>query len=212
MPNFCDLVILFTRYPQPGKCKTRLIPALGEDDAAEIHRALTGHTLAAIDAQALAERGALQIYYDGGRPQEMDDWLGKDFYYIKQQGSTLGERMEHAFTDNAAGGQPVILIGSDCPDLNASLLSDALIALNDHDMVIGPAHDGGYYLIGMTPQTNKTVCSRIFNNIPWSTNKVFNTTIERADEQQLSVHILPTLHDIDTPEDLRYFHHHSHAE
>ncbi len=212
MPNFCNLVILFTRYPLAGKCKTRLIPALGEDGAAKIHRILTARTLEILKAQPVRERGALRIYYDGGSLQKMEDWLGKDLCYTKQRGNTLGERMEQAFTDNSAKEHPIILIGSDCPDLSEALLLDALAALNDHDMVIGPAHDGGYYLIGMTQQTNRTSCGQLFSNIPWSTADVFSKTILQAEEQKLSIHILPTLHDIDTPEDLRYFHHYSHTE
>ncbi len=212
MPNFCNLVILFTRYPQPGECKTRLIPALGKNGAAETHRALTARTLQTISDHLLPQKAALQIYYDGGSRQQMKEWLGKSFCYNKQKGNTIGERMEQAFMDNVAGEYPVILIGSDCPGLNGSLLLEALNALSRHDVVIGPAADGGYYLIGMTRQANKTARSQLFSDIPWSTAEVFSKTIRQAEKNCLSTHILPTLHDIDTPEDLKYFHHHSHAE
>ncbi len=211
MPSIPHLVILFTRYPHPGKCKSRLAPALGMNGAMKIHKELVHHVLQQLDTHILQSGSELQIHYDGGTLQKMQTWLGATYSYCKQQGDSLGQRMSYAFAKSLPRKQSVLLIGSDCPAITATLLTEATNALSKKDMVIGPTHDGGYYLIGLTAKISNDKRSQLFRDIPWSTSDVLTKTMQRAEEQQLTSHRLPTLHDIDTPEDLKYFHHHPHA-
>ncbi len=212
MPSSQDLVILFTRYPRPGKCKTRLIPVLGDEETIKIHQQLVSHILKELGEYIRRNNSELCIYYDGGSLSEMEEWLGKNYSFIQQQGDDLGQRMSQALTRALKQGRNVILLGSDCPAVSVSLLQEALDSLHHHDMVVGPAHDGGYYLIGLTRNVSNDSCRKLFTHIPWSTPQVLNKTLQRAHEQKLHLHILPTLHDIDTAEDLKYFHHHPHPQ
>ncbi|MBU0961515.1 MAG: TIGR04282 family arsenosugar biosynthesis glycosyltransferase [Proteobacteria bacterium] len=212
MPSSQDLVILFTRYPSPGKCKTRLIPVLGDQGAVRIHQQLVRHILKELDACISRDNTELCIYYDGCSRQDMEAWLGNGYSFVQQEGEELGQRMAQALIQTLGQGQNVILLGSDCPDISASLLQDALDSLHHHDMVIGPAHDGGYYLIGLARNVSIDACRNLFSEIPWSTPQVLSKTLERAQKQKLHIHTLPTLHDIDRADDLKYFHHHSHPQ
>ena len=103
-------------------------------------------------------------------------------------------------------------MGSDCPDITPELLQNAFTALQKKDIVLGPAHDGGYYLVGMNKTLSPKQIEYLFSDIPWGSDKVLPTTLERIQELQLAFQLLPKLHDIDTPDDLQYFNHHSHAE
>jgi len=105
--------------------------------------------------------------------------------------------MAQALIQTLGQGQNVILLGSDCPDISASLLQDALDSLHHHDMVIGPAHDGGYYLIGLTG-----VPPKLFEGIPWGTGQVLQLTVDLARRLELPVTLLVPLDDVDRPEDL----------
>jgi rSAM/selenodomain-associated transferase 1 len=212
LPNSPDLVILFTRYPQPGQCKTRLIPALGPDGAAALHREMTGRIVTELAALAVLHPHRLEIHYDGGSPAEMAAWLGKSHQYRRQGKGDIGCRMRAAIGGHQGRMQRLLLVGSDCPDLSAELLRDAFVALRTHDLVLGPAFDGGYYLIGVHNQSASLVCQTLFQGIPWSTDRVYAITQERAEQLRLRCHTLTRLHDIDTPEDLGYFHYHPHPE
>ncbi|MBU0944542.1 MAG: TIGR04282 family arsenosugar biosynthesis glycosyltransferase [Proteobacteria bacterium] len=213
MPSSLDLVILFTRYPRPGRCKTRLIPVLGDEGAIRIHQQLVSHILQELNSCVHRANTELFIYYDGGSLPEMEEWLGTTGYsFFQQQGEDLGQRMAQALTQALNQGRNVILVGSDCPAITASLLDEGLASLHHHDMVLGPAHDGGYYLIGLARNVSSSCCRNLFRDIPWSTPQVLSKTLNRAQEQNLRLHTLSTLHDIDTAEDLKYFHHHSHPQ
>lgn len=212
MPSSPDLVILFTRYPRAGKCKTRLIPALGTEGAIRIHQRLVAHILQELRCCVQRDNTTLQIHYDGGSLAEMQRWLGKSYTYIQQKGEDLGQRMSRALTQALDRGRNVILLGSDCPAVTSSLLQDALDSLQKHDMVLGPAHDGGYYLIGLKREVDSSCCHKLFSHIPWSTALVLAETLQRAEKLNLNLHTLPTLHDIDRAEDLRHFHHYPHPQ
>lgn len=212
MPSSQDLVILFTRYPRPGKCKTRLIPVLGDEGATRIHQQLVSHILKEVDECIRRGNTELCIYYDGGSRLEMEEWLDKNYSFMQQQGEDLGERMAQALISALNQEKNVILLGSDCPAVSASLLQEALDSLHHHDMVVGPAHDGGYYLIGLAGNVSRDSCRSLFSRIPWSTPQVLSKTLKRAQEQNLHYHTLPILHDIDTAEDLKHFHHRSHPQ
>lgn len=193
-----ECLIVFTRYPEPGKTKTRLIPALGERGAADFQRQMTQKAIA--QARELhAERPiSLEVHFNGGNLPLMQDWLGDDLAYRPQVEGDLGVKMASAFQRAFSQGKSgVVIIGSDCPDLDADLLLQSFQFLVRHDLVLGPATDGGYYLIGL-----RRFIPEIFNGISWSTAAVLRQTVEVAKSMQLAIAYLPTLTDIDRPEDL----------
>lgn len=212
LSNFPDLVLLFTRYPQPGQCKTRLIPALGPDGAATLHREMTGRIMSQLAALTVLHPHRLEIHYDGGTMAQMESWLGTSHQYRQQAAGDIGCRMRDAIRGHQGRMRRLLLIGSDCPDLSAGLLRDAFAALRGHDLVLGPAFDGGYYLIGVHDKSAALVCQTLFQDVPWGADRVYAITQERAQQHQLRCHALTRLHDIDTPEDLGYFHYHPHPQ
>ncbi len=203
-----QVVILFTRYPRPGKVKTRLIGRLGAQGAADLHRKMTEQVLHQIKPVLQTVKIQLHIYYCEGSKQEMTNWLGSGFSYHLQQGDGLGQRMANGFIQaGQQGAGRILLIGSDCPEIDADILLQGMENLRTHDLVLGPAMDGGYYLIGLNGA--KTEQTTLFDDISWGTDQVLRQTITQAENAGLSFHLLPQLHDIDRPEDLVYFNHHT---
>lgn len=180
-------VILFTRYPEPGRAKTRLIPALGAEGAAKLHRRLTERTLAQIRRSDLP----FEVRITGGSPARFAEWLG-DVPMADQGEGDLGERLQRA-----APPYPAIFIGADAPDLEASHLTAAAAALRSHDAVLGPAEDGGYWLLGLARPID-----RVFHDVPWGTEQVLATTLSRFRAAAVEPAMMPTLADLDRPEDL----------
>jgi uncharacterized protein len=201
MPHNRKTLIIFTRFPESGATKTRLIPALGADGAAALQRQMTEQTLR--QAKAFSDRYdlALEIHFQGGDYAAMSRWLGVHTFRLQTSG-TIGERMERAFAQAFAGGMaPVVLIGTDIPGLNEDILHQAFLALQESDLVLGPALDGGYYLIGLNEPR-----PFLFDDIAWGTPSVFKQTLAKANS--LNVSLLATLHDIDRPQDLAHFDYH----
>lgn len=193
-----DRLIIFTRYPQPGKTKTRLIPALGAVGAAQLHRQLTEYTLAQVKELADSQTLSVEVRFAGGNRQLMRDWLGDRIVYQPQNQGDLGEEMAIAFQEAlGAGSLRVVIIGTDCPGINAQLLANAFEQLNQHDLVLGPAADGGYYLIGLSQ-----FIPELFSAITWGSNLVMQQTVAIATRKQISYTLLSQLADIDRPEDL----------
>lgn len=191
-------LLVFSRYPEPGKTKTRLIPALGAEGAARAQRQMTERTLAAA-REVYAQRGTrVAVCYAGGTPELMSAWLGSEVFCQPQQGSDLGDRLQAAFSAAfAAGAARAIAIGIDCPDLDAQLLTIAFEQLRDRELVLGPAEDGGYYLIGL-----QRLYPELFRGIDWGTAAVFAQTQAIAASLGLEASLLPVLADVDRPEDL----------
>jgi uncharacterized protein len=183
-------LIMFARWPEQGQTKTRLIPALGAEGAARLARKLTEYTATQVRALACTAT----VHGTGASADAMAQWLSMPC--ILQISGDLGARMHAAIAQAHAGGsRRIILTGSDCPGLTSAILKDAFSALNSHDVVLGPAADGGYYLIGMrSPQPH------LFDNMRWSHAQVLHDTLARLDG--LRHHLLAVLHDIDTPDDL----------
>jgi rSAM/selenodomain-associated transferase 1 len=181
-------IVLFTRYPEPGKAKTRLIPALGADGAAALHRRLTERTLAAVRASGLRA----EVRATGAELPPLADWLGDDLTIVDQGSGDLGKRLKRA-----APPYPVLFIGADAPDLTPGHLREAAEALEVHDVVIGPAEDGGYWAIGLAAQ-----CDFLFNAMPWGSEHVLRETLARLRYAGIAPRLLPTLADLDRPEDL----------
>src|SRR5919202_1795391 len=193
-----ECLIIFTRYPEPGKTKTRLIPVLGEEGAATLQRQMTEHKLAEVRKLQAFHPLSIEVHFAGGNEQLMQDWLGSNIIYRRQSEGDIGCRMASAFQASfGTGMNRVVLIGSDCPDLNAYLLAQAFQALEQHDLVLGPAQDGGYYLIGL-----HQLFPELFTGISWSTAEVLKQTQSIAQKIELAVAYLPLLSDIDRPEDL----------
>lgn len=196
-------LMLFTRYPVPGQTKTRLIPYLGAGAAAALQRRMTEHVLAQVTAAAQRLPLTVEVYFTGGSHAQMQAWLGSGAAYYPQGEGSLGDRLIAAFQHNFERGRPgAIAIGSDCPALGPDHLAAALAALTQVDVVLGPATDGGYYLIGLRqPQP------ALFEGIAWGTDQVLDQTLAAAHRQHLALDLLSPLTDVDRPEDLPLWEH-----
>jgi uncharacterized protein len=193
-----EKIIIFTRYPEPGKTKTRLIPVLGAEGAADLQRRMAEHVL--VQAQDLAARRevSLEVCYEGGDEALLSRWLGSRFSYCEQRAGDLGIRMHAAFKEAfLKGSEKVLIVGTDCPGLTDNILETAFEELREHDVVLGPARDGGYYLIGL-----KRLCPSLFHDIQWGTHEVLARTLEVAHRNGLSVKLVDLMNDVDRPEDL----------
>ena len=191
-------LIIFTRYPEPGKTKTRLIPALGAEGAARLQRELTEHTLRQLGKTDELPSYSIEVRFAGGNRELMAEWLGPGKYEPQGEGD-LGAKIYGAFaTAFATGIEKVAIVGIDCPDLDARVAIAAFDRLNDSDLVLGPAVDGGYYLIGL----RQAVVPELFAGISWGSDKVLQQTVDTARKLHLSYSLLPELADIDRPEDL----------
>lgn len=191
-------LIIFTRYPEPGKTKTRLIPALGDVGAANLQRQMTEHTIFQVQELQTTTDISWEVRFAGGNFQLMQDWLGDDLVYQCQGEGDLGARMMRSLVDAfQARAAQVVIIGIDCPGVNSQILTQAFTQLNTHDLVLGPAVDGGYYLIGLCRPIPE-----LFANIDWGTSQVLQQTVDIAGKLKISVAYLPTLADVDLPEDL----------
>ncbi|MEM9022207.1 MAG: TIGR04282 family arsenosugar biosynthesis glycosyltransferase [Bacteroidota bacterium] len=188
-----DLLMIFVKNPQQGRVKTRLARTVGDANALTIYRHLLEHTRAV--TTILAQDKA--VHYS--ETIEADDLWPEDRYHKQQQvGNDLGERISGAFQGAFdAGYQRVVIIGSDTVELTTAILEAAFRQLQHHNLVVGPARDGGYYLLGMDG-----MYAALFQDITWSTAAVLPQTLLAAEKQQLSVAQLPTLSDIDVEEDL----------
>ena len=189
-----NLLIIFTRNPELGKVKTRLAATIGNDAALEIYKDLIQQTVNASKDLELDK----EVHYSE-EIVNYDAWDNDKFLKKSQSGLALGSRMENAFKQGFQNSyEQIIIIGSDLPEISEQILIDAFSALENHDFVIGPASDGGYYLLGM-----KSLHPEIFKNKVWSTDSVFKDTLENIKTE--SVKILETRNDIDTYKDLIEF-------
>ena len=188
------LLLIFIRNPRLGKVKTRLAHTVGDAEALRIYHILLEKTRQA----ALSVAADRWLFYSDFLEPE-DDWSVDHFQKRVQAGHDLGERMENAFRQAfVAGAGKAVIIGSDCPDLNGALLREAFDRLDEADFVLGPAQDGGYYLLGM-----KQLEVSLFRNMEWSTPGVCAETTRRIKVPGKSYFLLPELTDVDTEEDWR---------
>ncbi|MFP4090065.1 MAG: TIGR04282 family arsenosugar biosynthesis glycosyltransferase [Cyclobacteriaceae bacterium] len=188
-----SLLIIFVKVPEIGKVKTRLAESIGDIRALEIYHQLLAHTAAITQVLAYDK-----IVYYTPEIQHDDIWGEVHFLKARQPEGDLGKKMQHAFEEGfAAGYEQVCLIGSDCYQLSSQIIEQAFEALSAQDVVIGPATDGGYYLLGM-----KKMHEALFRNKKWSTDSVLKDTIADLSTAQLACFLLPELTDVDTEEDL----------
>jgi rSAM/selenodomain-associated transferase 1 len=191
-------IVIFAKAPLVGFAKTRLVPVLGAEATARLARRMLLHTLQEASTAAV---GPVELCVT---PQPSDPaWQGwpalEGLCWTEQVAGDLGVRMADAARRAAAVDEPVLLIGTDCPQLDATLLRQAAALLRDRDAVLYPTYDGGYALLGL-----RRFDPRPFEQIPWSTAEVANRTIERVRALGWSLAVGGLLHDIDEPADLRW--------
>ena len=202
-PNPHELLVIFTRYPEPGIAKTRLIPVLGPEGAAKLQRQMTEHLLGHVCRLVRTRPLVVEIRFAGGDARLMENWLGSDFLYAAQEDGGLDKRMAAALTAAFdAGAKAAVIIGTDIPGITAEIIGRAFDTLRQKDAVFGPAADGGYYLVGLRKGVFGRALPTLFSDLPWGTDRVMALSLERAAELTLSVALLDTLEDVDRPEDL----------
>jgi rSAM/selenodomain-associated transferase 1 len=191
--NFMKKLLIFARYPEAGHVKSRLARAIGEAKAASAYKTMV-EIVVKNTKPCNGEYERILCYDPPSFREKFQSWLPIR-HLEPQSGCNLGEKMKQAFSQALAETEQAVLIGTDCIDVNRSLILKAFQELEKADLVLGPAKDGGYYLIG---------CSRVypelFSGIDWSTERVFSQTLRGAEQRNLRVSCLPPLTDIDTAE------------
>ncbi|MFL5385582.1 MAG: TIGR04282 family arsenosugar biosynthesis glycosyltransferase [Longimicrobiaceae bacterium] len=192
-----DAILVFVRTPEAGRVKTRLAAEIGDGAALRVYRRLAEHAVA--EARALGEEAAVRIHHTPADEGEtVRAWLGADAAYLPQGDGDLGARMRTAFEAAFAAGHPrVLIVGSDLPGLSAAVLRRALRLLDAHPAVVGPAADGGYYLLGL-----REMVPGVFDGIAWSTGEVLGATLARLRAAGCEPALLETLRDVDVAADL----------
>jgi rSAM/selenodomain-associated transferase 1 len=187
-----NALLIFIKNPKKGTVKTRLAATIGEDEALQVYHKLLDYTRYV----ALQVDTARQLWYSRFIAED-DAWKSQNFDKHKQIGESLGERMRNAFEQAFEEGfDKAVIIGSDCAQLQAEHIEQTYRALDDHEVVIGPSEDGGYYLLGMN-----RFLPELFEGKQWSTPQVFEQTVDDCKEHGLGCHILQELNDVDTEAD-----------
>jgi len=197
-------LIIFTRYPEPGTTKTRMIPALGAGGAADLQRWMTDHLVAKV--KPLIEQWSLtvEVRFEGGSERLMREWLGPSFSYRHQGRGDIGRRMQRSLADGFQEGYTsIVIIGTDVPDISSAIIYQAFEELQKNNLVLGPAVDGGYYLIGMQKVNEDQAYPELFEAINWGTSEVLSQTIAAAHQIGIGYALLDTLKDVDRPADLK---------
>jgi len=193
-------ILFFVRYPEKGRVKTRLETHLDQDKILSLYQCFVEDILATLHRM---EYPVSVCYWPPERVVDLQAWLGSSLAYCPQKGEDIGQRMQNAFTNAFANGvDQAILIGSDFPDLEPVILDQAFDALSQNDVTLGPAVDGGYYLIGFN---RHTFLKDIFTGISWGTGQVLGETLKKIKHAGMKVHLLPEWRDIDTFDDLKQF-------
>jgi len=199
--GLCALAVM-TKAPQAGRVKTRLVPPLTPEEAAELNKCFLRDTAAAISNAAGADTACgIAVYTPVGAESAYTDILPADFSLLPQRGDKFGERLYLAIEDLCkCGFDSLCLIDSDSPTVPAENFKQAveLLGASEDRVVLGPSDDGGYYLIGM-----KKPHRHLFEQIDWSTERVLNQTMQRATEIGIQVKLLPTGYDVDDDASLR---------
>ena len=186
-------VAMYAKYPKAGKTKTRLAKGIGHKKALTVYKNLL-HSL--VKQHKNTTYAFYVSYYPEEKLQDFKQLLGHDLF-ILQEGPTLTERLLNTFKKLLTTHEKVVITSSDTPDVDEVSANQALELLETHDLVLGPAYDGGYYLIAMKAPHN------VFQNMDWSTEKVLQQTVKNAQALNLTVALLEQKRDIDTIEDLQ---------
>lgn len=187
------------KYPELGMVKERLAQSVGEEAATDLYRAFIQDTLTTVQSLDIPYHIAV---YPPESQARFAQWLGPSLQFFSQEGVDLGQRLQNGFATMYKEYQQVIALASDSPDLPIEILQKAVSSLQTHKVVIGPASDGGYYLIGFS---HDLFISEVFEDISWSTATVFRETLSRIESVTSEVHVLPEWADIDTKSDLQKF-------
>jgi rSAM/selenodomain-associated transferase 1 len=186
-------IIIFTKNPELGKCKTRLAATIGDKAALSIYEQLLDYTISFCKKLSFPKK----VYYSSEIP-DLDRWSLSGFYKDKQVDGDLGDRMKAAFQNEFSdGAKSVVIIGTDCAQINETDIQEAFKSLFQHDVVIGPADDGGYYLLGMN-----YLIPELFENKSWSTERLIGETTATLQEKDIDFLLLQEKSDIDYEEDL----------
>ena len=197
MANQRRRLILFARFPVTGKVKTRLIPSLGAEGAAALHRRLVLRTLRTAQALCQSQNVELEIRFAGDDANPMQHWLGDSWLCRPQCEGDLGQRMADAFADSFREGSPAtVIIGSDCPSLTPETLAAAFESLKTNSVVFGPATYGGYCLVGLT-----RLVPEIFHGVAWGTETVLAQSLEILARLGSKPTLFQPLDDLDRPKD-----------
>lgn len=195
-----NCVIVFIRAPELGKVKTRLQKRLDAETVLHLYENFVKDIIKTLSSSNYPIKIFFHPHYT---EKKMSNWFGDSFSLYPQKGNDLGEKMSNAFHAMfSKGAHNAILIGTDCPDLDGSVFEEAFESLKHNPVVIGPAFDGGYYLIGFN---SDAFDETIFQGISWGTKEVFEKTMIKCREKFQKVHLLPKWNDIDTFEDLIKF-------
>jgi rSAM/selenodomain-associated transferase 1 len=186
-----NALIIFIKNPEKGKVKTRLAATVGHDKALQIYLELLRHT-----RELAAQTATSRFLYYSQHLNEQDGWPEAFFQKRLQSGENLGQKMAHAFREVLQNHSKAVIIGSDCASLSKDIIQEAFELLDKYDFVMGPAMDGGYYLLGM-----REFHPEVFENIAWSTDEVGSETLLRIDQLGKTYSLLPLLSDIDYEED-----------
>jgi len=196
IPHARAAILVFVRAPEAGRVKTRLAASIGANAALRVYRRLAEH--AAREALAVADAEVRVHFTPGDAEAAVRAWLGDGPALLPQADGDLGERMRDAFAQAFADGhERVVIIGSDLPEMRADLLRRAISLLDDHQAVVGPARDGGYYLLGLT-----RMVEGVFDGIAWSTPGVLQATLQRLEAAGITPGLLEPLTDVDEVGDL----------
>lgn len=190
-------VLLFAKWPEPGRVKTRLAADIGDEAALGFYRCFVEDIV-----RGLTQHGIPIVccYHPSDTGPAFREWLGADLNYVPQQGLDIGQRLHHAFhTVFQQGKTKMVALGSDSPDLPMAYVLQAFKALEEKDVVIGPCADGGYYLVGFS---HSGYLPAAFTGIAWSSDRVFAQTKAVLLQHQRRIHILPAWFDVDTRADL----------
>jgi rSAM/selenodomain-associated transferase 1 len=194
--TLADLLLVFLKEPRPGAVKSRLAARIGAEAAAAVYRAIADEAIRRTEPRR-EEYERLFLFDPPASRPHVQEWL-RGQALVAQVGGDLGERMARAFADAfARGARRAAVIGTDVPGIARADVLDALESLDDHDVAVGPATDGGYYLLAL-----KRPEPELLRDVPWSTPDVLTTTLDRAAGRGLSVRVLRTIGDVDTIEDL----------
>jgi rSAM/selenodomain-associated transferase 1 len=187
-------LLVFLKYPEPGRVKTRLAAIVGPAHAAVLYREMIDTVFARL--QPVRPRARLIGYFDGAPEGAFAGWHALVDEWWAQPPGDLGARLDFGFRTAATRGGPVVAIGTDCLDTDAAVIDTALEVLTNRDAVFGPAHDGGYYLVGAARQLDG-----FFSGVPWSSEHTLSEHLALCRRAGWSFGLLPTLHDIDTYDD-----------
>jgi rSAM/selenodomain-associated transferase 1 len=197
--SYKPCVLFFVKYPKRGQVKKRLALKLGEDVVVELYRNFVLDSLLTLEECGIQ---FLVCFYPPNSKEKFVNWLGRKYLYLPQKGSDLGRRMRNSFISAFNNNfNRVVTLGSDIPDLPSNFIKDAFLALETHEVVIGPSFDGGYYLIGFRKDT---FLPEAFDGINWGTQSVFQETLTVLQGAGYKIHIHPKWSDIDTYADLNH--------